>query len=61
LGKAITSLGGGCSKLFVVEGKELVYFINCHLEGNGYSGILSALHPLEREDEKYYPGLTSKV
>lgn len=48
LGRAITSLGGGCAKLFVVE------------EGNGYSGILNPLHPVDNEEENFYPGFGSK-
>ena len=30
------------------------------LEGSGYSGILNPLHPVDNEDETFYPGFASK-
>ena len=64
LGRAITSLGGGCSKLFVVEGKSRKvgsYYNEFNdIEGNGYSGILNPLHPVDNEEETFYPGFGSK-
>ena len=48
LGKAVTGLGGGCSKMYVIEGK-LCFGLKVP-EGEGYSGIVTPIHPLESDD-----------
>jgi hypothetical protein len=51
LGKAITGLGGGCSKLFVIEGNINAVTFS---EGEGYQGILNPLHPFDSENDQFY-------
>jgi len=53
LGKAITGLGGGCGKLYVIEGKLEFSKV---LEGEAYQGILNPLHPFDQEvnNDQFY-------
>ena len=49
LGKSITGLGGGCKKMFVIEGNcfQCLMFI----ESEGLNGFVSPIHPFDEEED----------